>query len=68
MDDVRAVVDGVGSTSAVLLGSHDGSRGGARLADRGGSRRRLGDRVGDLGVHELKGIPGEWRLYAVLDA
>jgi class 3 adenylate cyclase len=23
---------------------------------------------GDRGVHELRGIPGEWRLYAVLDA
>jgi hypothetical protein len=23
---------------------------------------------GEWGVHELKGIPGEWRLYAVLDA
>ena len=23
---------------------------------------------GDRGVHELKGVPGEWRLYAVLDA
>ena len=23
---------------------------------------------GECGVHELKGIPGEWRLYAVLDA
>jgi hypothetical protein len=23
---------------------------------------------GERGVHELKGVPGEWRLYAVLDA
>jgi class 3 adenylate cyclase len=22
---------------------------------------------GDRGVHELKGVPGEWRLYAVVD-
>jgi class 3 adenylate cyclase len=22
----------------------------------------------ERGVHELKGVPGEWRLYAVLDA
>lgn len=27
-----------------------------------------GVEFGDRGVHELKGIPGEWRLYAVLDA
>jgi hypothetical protein len=24
--------------------------------------------VGDKGVHELKGIPGEWRFYAVAAA
>jgi class 3 adenylate cyclase len=27
-----------------------------------------GIEFGDRGVHELKGIPGEWRLYAVSDA
>ncbi len=23
---------------------------------------------GDRGVHDLKGVPGEWRLYAVVHA
>jgi hypothetical protein len=119
MDDVRAVMDAVGSEEAALLGmseggpdvpplrghlsgAHEGGnragliraadvgprspvgaeRGGARSLHRGG-RTELGQlgrfsRTGakpdwgsgiefeDRGVHELKGIPGEWRLYAVL--
>ena len=33
----------------------------AVMKDRAGSGIELADR----GTHELKGVPGEWRLYAV---
>ena len=36
-----------------------------RLADGQGSRRRLGNRVSERGLSELKGVPGDWRLFAV---
>ena len=38
---------------------------GARLPDGEGPRRGLGSRFEDRGAAELKGVPGEWRLYAV---
>ncbi len=38
---------------------------GARLVDRRGPRGRFGNRPAKRGAVELKGVPGEWRLYAV---
>jgi len=37
----------------------------ARLEHGQRPRRRLGLQFTDRGVAELKGVPGEWRLYAV---
>ena len=42
------------------------ARRGARLEHREGSRRRLRASSSTIAAsHELKGVPGEWRLYAV---
>lgn len=43
MDDVRAVLDAVGSERAALFGTFE-----------------------ERGQHELKGVPGTWRLYSVV--
>jgi pimeloyl-ACP methyl ester carboxylesterase len=51
MDDVRAVMDAVGSERAALYGFSEGGPMCALFADRG--------------RHALKGIPGEWQLFAV---
>ena len=33
------------------------------FTDRAGPRRRIGFRYADAGEHELKGVPGTWRLW-----
>lgn len=60
MDDVRAVLDAVGSSEAVLLAGQDGC-GMAVLNAATGAALELAER----GEHELKGVPGAWRLYAL---
>ena len=38
---------------------------GVRLADGQESRRRSGIKLEDRAAHSLKGVPGEWKLFAV---
>jgi pimeloyl-ACP methyl ester carboxylesterase len=82
MDDIRAVLDAVGSARAVLFGLGDASplsvlfaatypERTAGLILMNASPRFVkspscsGLAFEERGEHELKGIPGEWRLYAV---
>ena len=55
---------------AVNIGARVGAKAepgrGARLPDGQGPRGRLGRRSSsDRGEHDLKGVPGPWRLWAV---
>ncbi|HEY2938017.1 MAG TPA: hypothetical protein VGJ25_15540 [Gaiellaceae bacterium] len=66
------VVDGKVGGIAVHIGARVAARAGPGRAQRGprlehgqGSRGRLGLQFEDRGAAELKGVPGEWRLYAV---
>jgi pimeloyl-ACP methyl ester carboxylesterase len=82
MDDIRAVLDAVGSARAVLFGLGDASplsvlfaatypERTAGLILMNASPRFVkspscsGLAFEERGEHELKGIPVEWRLYAV---
>lgn len=76
-DGFLATFDGPALRNARSGHRRDGSRywrahRGARGPKRGvcrkhgqGPRRRLGISFTDRGVHELKGVPGDWRLFAV---
>jgi pimeloyl-ACP methyl ester carboxylesterase len=76
MDDIRAVMDAVGSERAVLWAAQEG----ARIAGLAAPGEILvsstvkdlvagsGIAFEDRGAHELKGVPEEWRLFAVVGA
>ncbi|MGH7356310.1 MAG: hypothetical protein ACRELS_17270 [Candidatus Rokuibacteriota bacterium] len=62
MDDVRAVMDAVGSQSAALMGTAGEVLVSSTVKDLvAGSGIRFDDR----GTHVLRGVTGEWRLFAV---
>ena len=77
--DVRAglhtgeveLADGKVAGIAVNIGARVAARAdawrGARLRHGAGPRRRLRARVRGSGTAALKGVPGEWRLFAVRD-
>jgi pimeloyl-ACP methyl ester carboxylesterase len=77
MDDVRAVMDAVGSERAALMGISEGGPMcllfGATYPERTTALIMLvkdlvagaGIEFDDRGAHDLKGVPGEWRVYAV---
>jgi pimeloyl-ACP methyl ester carboxylesterase len=74
MDDVRAVMDAVGSERAALYGYSEGGVMCALFAATCPLRTTAlvkdlvagsGLRFQDRGLQSLKGVPGEWRLYAL---
>ena len=78
MDDIRAVLDAVGSPEAGLFAIGDGC--GARIASLGRAGEVLvsstvrdlvagsGIEFSDRGVHELKGLPESRQVFAVVAA
>jgi class 3 adenylate cyclase len=78
MDDLRAVMDAAGSARAAIMGVSEAVHTGARVAAHAAPGEVLvsgtvkdlvagsGLEFEDRGVHKLKGIPGEWRLYAAV--
>jgi hypothetical protein len=62
MDDLRAVMDAVGSKRGAVIGASEVSVSSTVKDLVAGS----GIRFADFGMHTLKGVPGEWRMYSVM--
>jgi pimeloyl-ACP methyl ester carboxylesterase len=63
IDDIRAVLDDLGLAQAALLGQGYGTPI-ALLFVAAGSRIEFQER----GVHALRGVPGDWELFAATQA
>jgi class 3 adenylate cyclase len=69
MDDIGAVFDEVGADRAALVSTNEAAlaRPNEILASGALPPLVVGSDIGfvDRGEHELKGVPGTWRLFAV---
>ena len=67
MEDVNAVLDAVGSERAALFGTSEGGPMSILFAASHPQRTSalvVFGAFAERGTHALKGVPGEWRLYA----